>query len=320
MGGIAGDSSSARNAVFLCASFSAATLGGLAYSFPIFILDFKHVLALTETTTNVLGIMVYATVSLIGMPLAPPLIARHLGLLKVLAVVLAPGGYFMLYSLSIGWIVPGRAAIAMACLGIVALMTSLGLLFPYCMGRCMEKYGPTSATWVNALLNFGFASGGLIGSLVYYYLQPLLSHFLLAVTLTHAVGTTLCVAALHVTHGPAPADTASASPASRAMQTESEESDPLLEGRRDTNSPEQIGFVASLPVPYSTVLWRMLRSVDYVLVCLIMFLKVGIGGSFSTNIGAILESKGATDRMVALAVVNLVSNAAIIVRQHRSVS
>lgn len=312
--------------VFLGASLAIAVLGGVAYSFPIYILDLKKVLSLTETMTNVLGVMVYATSSAVAIPLAPLLIHRHLRLLQVLSGLLAPLGYFLLYAVSRLW-VEGQAALAVACVGIVALMLSVGFLFPYTVGRCMQKFGPTSVTWVSALLNFGFAVGGLIASLIYYYLQPSLKGFLLGATITHAGGTTLCLCILAWMHegvfdptggkpgSPNSGPAAAAEPllginaeAQGPGKLAAGDDDPLL-GSAKALSP-QPEAPPDEAAPFSVVLKKVARSADYYLVCLVMFLKVGIGGAFTTNIGAIMETKGATSLDVAKAVVFLVRKGA----------
>lgn len=302
-------------AIFTLASLVQLTISGTVYAFPIWVIFFKGVFGITQTQTNVLGIAVYISVSMIGFQVA----VKVLGVLKpwqttFLFTVASMIGFALLYLVCRGTFNDDGNSLLpfiMVSVAIVFIMVSLAVLYTLFFGLLLNQFwGRKNLTWVNGSTNVMFAFGGVLGGCLFYFSSMSTEYDFLVLCIVQSVAVPLMTAAVYSTtkHPFPPVEHINLANDAEIANANSTERDTLLQdnGRQDAvlevDEPEGLG----------AWLRATLSSPKYYIVILILFVKVGIGGTFTTNLGSIVTASldpdtpdDEVDKKISLAVIYL---------------
>lgn len=209
-----------------------------------------------------------------------------------IAAVLNAASYSAMYCVARGSLGHHTTAFAVLIAAIVVLMASAGIFYSMVFGVMMEPtmYGPPEIHLANGLIMTAFALGGVIAGCLSYFAELGLANDLLVIVITQAALAPLIVLGVHLSTRAPSAAAETGSP--------STESDPLLTADanevnaapQDADGTDEANPSQDDPVGCLAWFRGTLSSWRYYHTILIFMLKVGIGGTFTTNIGSAIAA------------------------------
>jgi hypothetical protein len=248
---------------------------------PFRLVQFKKVFDIGQTQANFIGITLYLSVCVVGIPLSAVVIPRTSPTaLTAACAVSSLGGYTLLYTVARGLLGRTVAAFGGVLAAIVLILVPSGVLFSLAFGVMVMRpgmYGSENIIFVTGVLNVSLALGGVAAGALFHWTGLGLDGNMLALVVVQAVAVLPVTGLVFV--------------ATRAPTGPESESAPLLSSSSSPNAGDVKGGLvqAVAAVPNDSMrhfLWATLRSPRYYHTVLLIALKVGIGSTFTTNIGS----------------------------------
>lgn len=273
---------------------------GTAYAFPLWLVGFKSDFSATQLQANVIGIVFYLSASCVGMPLAPVLLGR-LSAAQAAAYVTGTCslGFFLLYLLADHRLGHSNGVFVVLLVAIVIIMSSSGVWFSFAASKMMPHY---HALLVSGILCVGISGGGALAGILFAYGGLSLADNLLVITGLQAAAAPLFTwfVAIHDRASQRQMVALASGIPNDSLGDKDADDVPLAQysytewadgEARPVSSPDPpAASAATAAQPWRPFLAALMASVDFYLVVLLVVLKVGIGGSFMTNLGTILQT------------------------------
>eukprot|EP00039_Didymoeca_costata_P005788 m.84631 g.84631 ORF g.84631 m.84631 type:complete len:426 (+) comp12974_c0_seq4:150-1427(+) len=262
---------------------------GFLYSFPMWLIAMKHLIGLDQTEDDVIGVVLYSSVNFIGIPLSVYLIPRLSSMVAVLVSVSSSLGYGLCYMVSDSIFHDEKLAYIMFLLGIALIMTNLGIWYSYCSQtlNAAHHFGEGHELTVSAMLNIPFALGGFLMGLYIYFGGPSVQTVLLVCTVFQAAATPIISLVTRYTADPVPTYTV-------PTKSSHSEDDPLLktsiQGRDDLGDDEKDATPTPPTLTWTEFFTTTFYDWRYYHVVLVTIFKVGIGSTYTTNLGTAIQA------------------------------
>mmetsp|Transcript_12707 Transcript_12707/g.32514 ORF Transcript_12707/g.32514 Transcript_12707/m.32514 type:complete len:508 (-) Transcript_12707:50-1573(-) len=306
-----------KRRAFAAALLLQIAIQGAIGAFPLWLVQYKRVFHINQAQTNVVGIALYASVQLVGVPAGGFVVgwgSPH-GI-ATLFIALTFSGYGLLYFVASGALGNYLSAFAAVVIGVALIMIALGILFSlyFSVMTRPTMYGGDQTVFVSGIVNTSLAVGAVASSCLFLFTGLGLVYNLLVIWLVQAAAWPLVTAVVWLTtHGDdgdrdgcgclesGGGDNAGHERPRSPSDGTILETEPLLAGRLSLNdgdvSPVTVSRPASSenedftePEQCGDYLIASLSTWRYYHATLIMVLKVGIGSTFTTNLGSAIAA------------------------------
>lgn len=301
-----------RRIIFAAAACLQTALFGTVYAFPLWLVHFKTLFSVSQLQANLIGVALYVSVSLIGIPFAPLILSLISPLVaSTLCHVLLTASFTTMYFVSNGSFGYSNSGFTVLIVAIVVAMAALGVSFSLCLSILMREdmYGKPNVAFVNGLINVMFALGGVVAGCLFYFSTLSLANNMLIIAICGGVSLPVMFLGVFIsTRKPRPSylqdeehvvpDTEGESESTSVAVVHTEKTPLILVNDENTHDgnvtindgPQKAAGSAQKQEGLCEFLRITLTSWRYYHVGLLILLKVGIGATFTTNIGTAIEA------------------------------